>query len=219
MKNIIVTFTFLYPRENTLIGYSKLGVYMIFNMKVDLIRKAQLVADGHLTPDPVDNTYAGAVSRETVWIALPHAVLLDLEMKSSGRDFRDHLSDCMDYMRYKSCLTDPDLWMRPTKLDNCIEYYEYILLYVDDCLFVREYPDHVLNQLRKYFPMNPESVGPRKLYLDGKLSTDDLPHGFKAWDSSASNYIQTALKNIEANLKQYGLSLMRGTNYYFSGNY
>ena len=33
-------------------------------------------------------------------------------MKSYGRDFRNHLRDYMDHMGYKSCLADPDLWMR-----------------------------------------------------------------------------------------------------------
>ncbi len=31
-------------------------------------------------------------------------------MKSSCRDFRNHLRDCMDHMGYTSCLADPDLW-------------------------------------------------------------------------------------------------------------
>ena len=148
---------------------------MVIDVKLDLTRKAQLVADGHLTSDPVDSTYAGIVSRETVRIALSYAVLLGLNiwaadimnafvqapttekyyvecgpefgyekkgrkaivkralygMKSSGRDFRNQLRDCMDHMCYKSCLADPDLWMRSANLDNGTEYYGYILLYVD----------------------------------------------------------------------------------------
>ena len=55
--------------------------------------------------------------------------------------------------------------------------------------------------------MKPESIGPPKLYLGGKLSTIDLPNGVTAWTISASKYIQNVLKNIEATLKQHGLSL------------
>ena len=66
MRNVIVAFNILESGENTPIGYAKLGVHMVFDVKLDLTRKAQLVADGHLTPDPVDSTYAGVVSRETV---------------------------------------------------------------------------------------------------------------------------------------------------------
>ena len=84
--------------------------------------------------------------------------------------------------------------MRSAKLDNGTEYYEYILLYVDDCLVVSEYPDHVLNRLGKYFPMKPESIGLPKLYLGGKLSTIDLPNGVTAWAISASKYIQKCIE-------------------------
>ena len=40
-----------------------------------MTRKARLVADGHLTPDPVDSTHAGVVSRERVRIALTYTGL------------------------------------------------------------------------------------------------------------------------------------------------
>ena len=39
-----------------------------------------MIADGHLTPDPVDSTYAGVVSRETVRIALIYAALHGLDL-------------------------------------------------------------------------------------------------------------------------------------------
>ncbi len=55
-------------------------------------------------------------------------------MISLACDFRNHSRDCMDHMGYQLCLTDPDLWVRVSKLDNGLDYYEYVLLYVDDCL-------------------------------------------------------------------------------------
>ena len=153
MTNVSVTFKVLDSGENLPVGYSKLSVHMVFDIKLDLTRKARLVADGHLTPDPVDSTYAGVVSSETVRIALTYTALTGVDiwaadimnafvqaptteknyiicgyevgqefvgrnelvtralygMKSSGRDFRNHLRDCMDHLGYPSCLADPDL--------------------------------------------------------------------------------------------------------------
>ena len=54
---------------------------MVFYVKLDLTRKARLVADGYLTHGPVDSTYAGVVSRETVRIALTHAALHGLDLR------------------------------------------------------------------------------------------------------------------------------------------
>ena len=52
MENVMVAFKILDTGENLPVGFSKLGVHMVFDIKLDLTRKARLVADGHLTPDP-----------------------------------------------------------------------------------------------------------------------------------------------------------------------
>ena len=56
--------------------------------------------------------------------------------KAAGRDFRNHLCSCMEFLNFKSCLADPDVWMRPVIKSDGNTYYEYILLYVDDALVV-----------------------------------------------------------------------------------
>ena len=50
MTNVSVAFKVLDSMENLPVGYSKLSVHMVFDIKLDLTRKACLVADGHLTP-------------------------------------------------------------------------------------------------------------------------------------------------------------------------
>ena len=86
------------------------------------------------------------------------------ETKTAGRDFRNHLRDCMDHLGYQSCRADPDLCMRVAN-NGGIDYYEYMLLYVDDCLIVSKYPEESLSCLGKYFSLKEGSVGPPKLYL------------------------------------------------------
>ena len=79
MKNVTVAFKILDSKDRVPVGYSKLKVRLVFDIKLDLTRKARLVADGHLTPDPVDSTYADVVSRETVRIALTYGALHGLD--------------------------------------------------------------------------------------------------------------------------------------------
>ena len=43
-------------------GYQKIRVHLIFAVKYDDRHKARLVADGHLTPAPVESIYSGVVS-------------------------------------------------------------------------------------------------------------------------------------------------------------
>ena len=48
--------------KNPPIGYHRIKVHLIFAVKFDGRHKARLVADGHLTPEPIDNIYSGVVS-------------------------------------------------------------------------------------------------------------------------------------------------------------
>ena len=91
--------------------------------------------------------------------------------KSSGRDFRNHLRECMDFLGFQSCRADPDVWMRPAARSNGSHYWEYVLLYVDDTLVVSEKGESVLrNEIGKYFTLKEESIGPPDIYLGGKMS-------------------------------------------------
>ena len=49
--------------------------------------------------------------------------------KTSGRDFRNHLRSCMEFINFTSCPADPDVWMRPdmiyikTQVFRLLRYY------------------------------------------------------------------------------------------------
>ena len=101
-------------------------------------------------------------------------------LKSPGADFRNHLRDCMEHLGYESCKADPDVWMRSATRADGQEYFEYILLYVDDCLCISENPKPALLQIDKYFPIKPASLGPPKTYLGGKVSKIQLTNGVHA---------------------------------------
>ena len=129
-------------------------------------------------------------------------------LKNAGADFRNHLRDCMKHLGYISCAADPDVWMRSAKKEDGSEYYEYVLLYVDDCLCVSEDPKNALMKISKYFPMKPSSLGPPKVYLGGKVSQVILPNGVKAYSYSASQYLHEAIRGVEDYLEK------RGKNYW-----
>ena len=43
-------------------GYHRIKVHLVFAVKFDGRHKSRLVADGHLTPEPIENIYSGVVS-------------------------------------------------------------------------------------------------------------------------------------------------------------
>jgi len=65
--------------------------------------------------------------------------------KMAGSDFWHHLRSCMkDMLGFESCLGDPDVWRREAKRTDGSLYYEYILLYTDDCLVLSDNAEQVL---------------------------------------------------------------------------
>ena len=64
--------------------------------------------------------------------------------KASGQDFRNNLRSCMQHLNFESCLANPDVLMRPASKADGTAYYEYVLLYTDDCLVVSENAERIL---------------------------------------------------------------------------
>ena len=51
-------------------GHHKNKVHLVFAAKFDCRHKARLVADGHLTPEPIENIYSGVVSLRNLWLVI-----------------------------------------------------------------------------------------------------------------------------------------------------
>ena len=118
--------------------------------------------------------------------------------KVAGRDFWHHLRSCMDHLGFTSSKADPDVWMRESVREKTGEaYYEYVLLYVDDCLVMSDRADSILrSELNKYFMLKEESIGAPSQYLGGKLRMVELENGQKAWAFGSKQYVETAVNNV-----------------------
>ena len=66
--------------EGAPVGWKKITCHLVFDVKMDLTRKARYVAGGHLTSAPPSLTYASVVSRDSVRIAFMLAALNDLDI-------------------------------------------------------------------------------------------------------------------------------------------
>ena len=121
--------------------------------------------------------------------------------KTCGRDFRNHLQSCMQFLNFTSCPADSDVWIRPAIKSDGSKSYEYVLLYVDDALVVSENAESVLrNELGRYFELKEESIGPPDHYLGGRVRKLQLENVVHAWAFSSFQYVQTAVRNVEAYL-------------------
>ena len=131
--------------------------------------------------------------------------------KSAGRDFRNHLRECMSHLGFKPCLADPDVWMRAATKSDGSSYWEYVLLYVDDALCISENAERVLrDEVGKYFELKEKSIGPPKIYLGGHMRKVTMENGAQAWAFGSSQYVQAAVKNVEDHLASSNKTLPHG---------
>ncbi len=128
----------------------------------------------------------------------------------ADRDFWHHHRSCMGNLGFKSKGGDPNVWMCPMTKSDCSQVYEYVLLYIDDCLVISDNAEHILKKkISRYFELKPSSIGPPSLYIRGNLRLVKTNKGMEAWAFSSTQYVKEAvasvkvyLKNQDAKLKQ-----------------
>ena len=129
--------------------------------------------------------------------------------KAAGRDFWHHLRSCMEHLKFESSKADPDVWYRASKRKDGTPYYEYVLLYTDDCLVISDNAEAILrNEIGKSFTLKEKSIGDPGQYLGGKLRKVTLDNGVDCWGFSSTQYVQDAVNNVEQYLETKGKKLV-----------
>jgi hypothetical protein len=82
IRNVFPAFDFLDDNATVPPGYSFVDTYFVFDIKMDLTRKARLVARGSMTEPTKEETFASVVSRDTVRLFFLLAALNDVELLS-----------------------------------------------------------------------------------------------------------------------------------------
>ena len=102
--------------------------------------------------------------------------------KVLGANFWKLLGSCLAYLGFTSCKADPAIWMREAQKDDGSEYWEYVLVYMDNVPCNSMDAENLLqNESRKYFFIKPKSVGLPKIYFGNKVSEVALDNGVEAW--------------------------------------
>ena len=79
MENVSVAFEVLEGSKKPSAAHKQVSFHMIYDIKMDFMRKDILVVEGCRTPNPVKSTYAGVVSSKSVRIAFTYAALNGLD--------------------------------------------------------------------------------------------------------------------------------------------
>ena len=105
--------------------------------------------------------------------------------------------------------------MRAAKRKDNLDYYEYVLLYVDDCLAIGVDPESILwHKIGKYFQLKEESIGEPTIYLGGTCSKVEV-NGVRCWAFSLSQYVQAACGNVKKYLEKLNKGVHPKDQIYF----
>jgi hypothetical protein len=158
----------------------------------------------------VGNAYLNATCRERIWtLAGPEFgsdsgnVMIVRRacygLKSSGAAWRALFASSLETMGFINTLADPDFWIRPA-VYNGFEYYEMILVYVDDILCISKETTPIMKNIAKIYRLKDDSIGQPHKYLGSNIGTWALGDGRHVWSMSAASYIKSAVANIETEL-------------------
>lgn len=185
----------------------------------DSVRLAFLIAalnDLDVLAADVQNAYLNAPTKEKIYTTAglefgpehcgrPVYIVRALYgLKSSAKQWGDHMAETLRSYGFKSCLADPDVWMKPACKKNGERYYEYVLVYVDDVLCLSESPQNVMEYLSKCYTLKEGSVQPPDNYLGAEvrkwnLECTDDPSKVR-WGMSSDKYVRRAVADVETEL-------------------
>ena len=155
----------------------------------------------------IENAYLSAPPREKCWTIVGKEFGNDegkafiivralYGLKSSGAAFRSHLAQCLDEVGFRPSIADADVWMRMNVKPDGEEYYEYILVYVDDLMAISHEAQKCLGDLRQFIKFKKDKIEEPSMYLGATLEKKSI-NGHESWTISSRDYIKNALLHVE----------------------
>ena len=131
-------------------------------------------------------------------------------LKSASASFRSYVADALDNAGYQSSPADLDVWLRPALKPDKENCYDYVMIYVDDLIAVGVNPKETMDALGETFKFKNNKVERVESYLGARVRW--YQQGFSCWTILSVDYVNAAIKTIEAALKDKRYKLMSKAN-------
>jgi hypothetical protein len=121
-------------------------------------------------------------------------------LKSASFSFRAYMAEKLSELGFHSTLADPDVWLRAATKCDGEEYYEYVLMYVDDILAISCEPELILRDVQSTFKLKDDKIEAPEYYLGAKLQEKPI-NNITCWTVTSQEYVKAAVKNVAEVLK------------------
>mgnify|MGYP003321204368 FL=1 len=163
----------------------------------------------------ISNAYLHATCKEKIWflggdetgndkgkvLVITRALY---GLKSSGAAWHAKLAGTLQEMKFVSTRADADVYRRPATRPDGTEYYELLLVYVDDILLISHDPKPTLTKLGQIYNIKNDTIAEPTQYLGAQIYKHSLPDGSWAWAMSSEKFIKNAVQTVEQLLKDDG---------------
>ena len=90
-------------------------------------------------------------------------------IKSSGDSWRAMFAERLSEMNFVPTQADPDVYQRRAEKANCEDYYELLLVYMDDVLTCSHAPQAIMDNLALTYELKEGSVGEITIYIGAEI--------------------------------------------------
>jgi hypothetical protein len=118
-------------------------------------------------------------------------------LKSAGASWRLAFAEALRDLGFVSSVADPDVWIRAATREDGYEYYEMLLVYVDDVLAISHRAKEVIDSIGEIYKVKPGSDKEPHIYLGANVEKVQMPDGREVWASSPRDYVKNAIKTVE----------------------
>ena len=95
------------------------------------------------------------------------------------------------------------MWIRPATKPDGFQYYEYVVVYVDDINHYSHNTDKTMHGIQPAYKLKKDSIAPPEMYLGLQLEFR-MVNGVKCWTIMSKNYVKAVFKNVDEKLAERG---------------
>ena len=190
----------------------------------DSVRLAFLIAalnDLDIMSCDIGNAYLNAPCREKIWfkagiecgehkgkVMIVTRALYGL--KSSGAAWRSMFAESLRKMGWIPTRVDSDVYRRRAVKPSGENYWELLLVYVDDCLVVSHDPKSTMMKIGEIYELKDGKYGAPESYLGAGIEKFTLLDGTEAWSMNSDKYCKAAVETVKTMLAEEGKELKSG---------